>query len=219
MNYKSYQQVFSLTSVETPRVLAPKSATPPSSPKMNSFNTQLYTPPHSPQITCHSSCPASPLPAAEKGDKEDDSKPKKRTKTGCFTCRQRKKKCDEHIDPVSGKCTGCIRNFLDCSWPETNTRAVELNTCVVGQGATVAKAALNVSGSCGVRAKTSGSRVAKSPKGSLAVSSSLAATTLALSTGLIMHMRNDNKMDICNLLNDVKPRASPVATRFVITTV
>lgn len=41
---------------------------------------------------------------------------KKRTKTGCFTCRRRKKKCDE--DVVDGKCQGCVRNFMDCCWPE-----------------------------------------------------------------------------------------------------
>ncbi|EGV62002.1 hypothetical protein CANTEDRAFT_115466 [Yamadazyma tenuis ATCC 10573] len=40
---------------------------------------------------------------------------KTRTKTGCLTCRRRKKKCDENI--VNGKCQGCSRNFLDCSWP------------------------------------------------------------------------------------------------------
>ncbi|OAP56147.1 hypothetical protein AYL99_09326 [Fonsecaea erecta] len=36
-----------------------------------------------------------------------------RTKTGCLTCRLRKKKCDE-IRPT---CTGCARNFIDCQWP------------------------------------------------------------------------------------------------------
>lgn len=41
---------------------------------------------------------------------------KKRTKTGCLTCRRRKKKCDEEV--VGGKCQGCIRNFMDCCWPE-----------------------------------------------------------------------------------------------------
>lgn len=41
---------------------------------------------------------------------------KRRTKTGCFTCRRRKKKCD--MDKVDGKCQACIRNFLECSWPE-----------------------------------------------------------------------------------------------------
>ncbi|EXJ68393.1 uncharacterized protein A1O5_08185 [Cladophialophora psammophila CBS 110553] len=36
-----------------------------------------------------------------------------RTKTGCLTCRLRRKKCDE-IRPT---CTGCARNFIDCQWP------------------------------------------------------------------------------------------------------
>lgn len=44
------------------------------------------------------------------------SAPKRRTKTGCLTCRSRKKKCDEETE--GGKCQACIRNFLDCSWPE-----------------------------------------------------------------------------------------------------
>lgn len=39
---------------------------------------------------------------------------KRRTKTGCLTCRKRKKKCDE--DVVNGKCQGCTRNFLQCCW-------------------------------------------------------------------------------------------------------
>ncbi|CAN3374540.1 hypothetical protein DIURU_001334 [Diutina rugosa] len=39
---------------------------------------------------------------------------RKRTKTGCLTCRKRKKKCDE--DVVNGKCQGCFRNFLECCW-------------------------------------------------------------------------------------------------------
>lgn len=37
-----------------------------------------------------------------------------RTRTGCLTCRKRKKKCDENV--VDGKCQGCTRNFLECSW-------------------------------------------------------------------------------------------------------
>lgn len=36
-----------------------------------------------------------------------------RSKTGCVTCRRRKKKCDE----IHPKCDGCMRNGLDCSWP------------------------------------------------------------------------------------------------------
>ncbi|KAM3165236.1 Zn(2)-C6 fungal-type domain-containing protein [Lachancea thermotolerans] len=37
----------------------------------------------------------------------------KRSKSGCFTCRHRRKKCDE----VRPRCGGCTRNMLDCSWP------------------------------------------------------------------------------------------------------
>ncbi|KAI5962189.1 uncharacterized protein KGF55_003265 [Candida pseudojiufengensis] len=48
--------------------------------------------------------------------KKDESQIKRRTKTGCFTCRKRKKKCDE--DKVNGKCQACTRNFLQCCWPE-----------------------------------------------------------------------------------------------------
>ncbi|KAI9045974.1 Zn(II)2Cys6 transcription factor [Aspergillus affinis] len=37
-----------------------------------------------------------------------------RSKTGCGSCRRRKKKCDE-THPV---CSGCQRNNLTCTWPE-----------------------------------------------------------------------------------------------------
>ncbi|KPM39700.1 hypothetical protein AK830_g6877 [Neonectria ditissima] len=36
-----------------------------------------------------------------------------RSRTGCFTCRRRKKKCNEE-KPV---CSGCKRNKLECHWP------------------------------------------------------------------------------------------------------
>lgn len=39
-----------------------------------------------------------------------------RSKTGCLSCRRRKKKCDE-LRPV---CTGCTNNFLTCEWPPSN---------------------------------------------------------------------------------------------------
>lgn len=39
---------------------------------------------------------------------------KRRTTTGCLTCRVRKKKCDEE----KPTCTGCKRNFLICNWVE-----------------------------------------------------------------------------------------------------
>ncbi|KAJ4256853.1 hypothetical protein NW762_008949 [Fusarium torreyae] len=40
-------------------------------------------------------------------------KPILRVKTGCFTCRNRKKKCDESR-PI---CAACLRNKLPCKWP------------------------------------------------------------------------------------------------------
>lgn len=55
--------------------------------------------------------------------------PKTRTKSGCFTCRKRKKKCDEH-GPV---CQGCARNFLKCVWPsnpsETLPKDFKISSC------------------------------------------------------------------------------------------
>lgn len=36
-----------------------------------------------------------------------------RSRTGCFTCRRRKKKCNEE-KPI---CSGCKRNKLECTWP------------------------------------------------------------------------------------------------------
>lgn len=36
-----------------------------------------------------------------------------RARTGCLTCRSRRKKCDEKRP----RCTGCARNGLSCSWP------------------------------------------------------------------------------------------------------
>ncbi|KAM0549527.1 hypothetical protein ACHAPJ_009343 [Fusarium lateritium] len=43
-------------------------------------------------------------------------KPILRVKTGCFTCRNRKKKCDESR-PI---CAACLRNKLPCKWPTTH---------------------------------------------------------------------------------------------------
>ena len=45
-----------------------------------------------------------------------------RVKTGCLKCRSRKKKCDE-TKPV---CRGCERNFLECTWPNTNSHPVSI---------------------------------------------------------------------------------------------
>lgn len=48
------------------------------------------------------------------------SYPKTRSKAGCFTCRKRKKKCDECY-PI---CSGCARNFLCCVWPDKEHHAL-----------------------------------------------------------------------------------------------
>lgn len=44
-----------------------------------------------------------------------DTRParRRRVKTGCTTCRARRKKCDE-VKPI---CSGCARNFIYCKWP------------------------------------------------------------------------------------------------------
>lgn len=44
--------------------------------------------------------------------KTKDVKPQQRCRTGCLTCRHRKKKCDESHP----SCAGCRRNNLDCQW-------------------------------------------------------------------------------------------------------
>jgi uncharacterized membrane protein len=41
-----------------------------------------------------------------------------RVRTGCLTCRRRKKKCDEE-HPI---CGGCRRNDLGCQWPDVPGR-------------------------------------------------------------------------------------------------
>lgn len=54
--------------------------------------------------------------------------PMLRVRTGCFTCRSRKKKCDE----TKPACSGCKRNKLVCNWPtrggETSNRRVEVTS-------------------------------------------------------------------------------------------
>ena len=46
-------------------------------------------------------------------DENLSSQPAKRSRKGCQTCRNRKKKCDE----VHPECGGCVRNSLSCQWP------------------------------------------------------------------------------------------------------
>lgn len=47
--------------------------------------------------------------------------PRKRSVTGCLTCRRRKKKCDER-KPI---CNACTRNFLECTWPAVLSKNTE----------------------------------------------------------------------------------------------
>ncbi|KIW33279.1 uncharacterized protein PV07_00139 [Cladophialophora immunda] len=55
-----------------------------------------------------------------------------RTKTGCLTCRQRKKKCDEH----PGVCQNCAKRKIDCIWPaKPNSRSNEPSPSARGQDA------------------------------------------------------------------------------------
>ena len=44
-----------------------------------------------------------------------------RVRTGCLTCRVRKKKCDEQ----KPRCRGCTRNHLNCRWPREQTASEE----------------------------------------------------------------------------------------------
>ncbi|KAF7591088.1 hypothetical protein BBP40_001987 [Aspergillus hancockii] len=45
--------------------------------------------------------------------KRPRTEPIVRVRTGCYTCRRRKKKCDE----ARPSCGGCVRNKLNCEWP------------------------------------------------------------------------------------------------------
>ncbi|KUJ08534.1 uncharacterized protein LY89DRAFT_332794 [Mollisia scopiformis] len=44
-----------------------------------------------------------------------------RSKTGCMSCRRRKKKCDEKRPA----CGGCSRSFLTCQWPTEEQNALD----------------------------------------------------------------------------------------------
>ncbi|KUJ14201.1 uncharacterized protein LY89DRAFT_784191 [Mollisia scopiformis] len=49
--------------------------------------------------------------------------PRLRTKTGCFKCRERRKKCDESR-PI---CSACSRNGFACIWPSTKSPSSQPN--------------------------------------------------------------------------------------------
>jgi hypothetical protein len=56
---------------------------------------------------------------------------KSRTRSGCLTCRARKKKCDE----VHPRCAGCRRNQLVCEWPnEVSRRRIQNDDSAVTIG-------------------------------------------------------------------------------------
>ncbi|CAI5756955.1 unnamed protein product [Candida verbasci] len=105
VNYKSYQKVLNL----------------PIKPKCNSpgnINNQCILPNKiiensiSKEIMCVANNDSNKIIKSKK----DSNQIKRRTKTGCLTCRKRKKKCDE--DKINGKCQACTRNCLDCTWPD-----------------------------------------------------------------------------------------------------
>ncbi|KAL7910423.1 fungal-specific transcription factor domain-containing protein [Trichoderma velutinum] len=49
----------------------------------------------------------------------------RRCRTGCFTCRQRKKRCDEAFNPVTNRCGNCSRLGLTCRVARTRLERVE----------------------------------------------------------------------------------------------
>ncbi|KAF7552442.1 hypothetical protein G7Z17_g4306 [Cylindrodendrum hubeiense] len=59
-----------------------------------------------------------------------------RSRTGCFTCRRRKKKCNEE-KPI---CSGCKRNKLECHWPtesSNSSNSQKRDAAATGSGAIV----------------------------------------------------------------------------------
>ncbi|KAL5356446.1 hypothetical protein BJX96DRAFT_142825 [Aspergillus floccosus] len=49
-----------------------------------------------------------------------------RTKSGCLTCRKRKKKCDERRNT----CGNCARRWIKCVWPSSTPKVVSSNSPV-----------------------------------------------------------------------------------------
>ncbi|CAK7271743.1 hypothetical protein SEPCBS119000_004763 [Sporothrix epigloea] len=60
-----------------------------------------------------------------------------RSRSGCLTCRQRKKKCDE----LRPQCVGCTRNKLPCVWPARNPKTSSGGTGDTGDTSAVEAAA------------------------------------------------------------------------------
>ncbi|GIK00876.1 hypothetical protein Aspvir_004905 [Aspergillus viridinutans] len=53
-----------------------------------------------------------------------------RTKTGCLTCRSRKKKCDERASP----CQNCLKRNIECVWPGRRASHANDQVTVPGSG-------------------------------------------------------------------------------------
>lgn len=118
---------------------------------------------------------------------------KKRTKSGCLTCRGRKKKCDEN--KVDGKCQACIRNFLDCCWP-TSTKS-EPSTAAVAPTETP------------IKAKT----IAKPSKGASAYPSPLSSPKLLTVEDKLL----TNQQSIMKVSKPRKVAPRTQAAQFVVT--
>ncbi|WLF79226.1 hypothetical protein PVL30_002978 [Lodderomyces elongisporus] len=125
-NYRSYQQVLNIS-------VKPTTTTPCLSQKKASSSILATTSRRQNQNKITKAKKSTANGSGVKDHTNDSTAPiKRRTKTGCFTCRKRKKKCDE--DKVNGKCQACTRNFLECCWPETN-----INSTIKSQASSMEK--------------------------------------------------------------------------------
>ncbi|KAG8671193.1 hypothetical protein FPOAC2_04518 [Fusarium poae] len=85
-----------------------------------------------------------------------------RSRTGCFTCRKRKKKCDES-KPI---CSGCKRNKLDCIWPEpvaATSSSAKLPTTTTTNNARVARPSFGASSTASQASISSSLRQSQDP--------------------------------------------------------
>ncbi|GME90260.1 unnamed protein product [[Candida] boidinii] len=75
--------------------------------------------------------------ASEKGQEKGQRTKRRRlirVRTGCLTCRDKKRKCDEikKIDPKTKKlkCKFCSKYSLDCNWPATTFGPIFINSSI-----------------------------------------------------------------------------------------
>lgn len=93
------------------RVERPRSPSPPRLLLLSAFQTQEdHLLSDTPTMSSAPSTGAFPQPT---NGETQMSRKFPRTRTGCLTCRRRKKKCDE----TKPKCEACTRNKIDCEWP------------------------------------------------------------------------------------------------------